>query len=119
MKSDDPFADLGEEGDRAFWCAKPRSENPHVPGTNAHDLWFRKWDAAANEAARILKSGGINSLHRAAREAAALLRDMRNRPRSTSTTMPRFRQVEAALYTALSYVQEGSFGKEKPSEARQ
>lgn len=102
---DQMMARRDEEGDAAFAMATPRTDNPHIHDAARRDLWFAKWDAAALEAARLMAAQGTGALHRAAVKASALLRDMRNNPRTTSTRMPRYREVEVELMTALTRVQ--------------
>lgn len=96
------MARLNAGGDRDYFAGLSRTDNPFPSGTPQRETWFATWDAAAHEAAVILKSSGAAQLYRAALETAALLRDMRDAPRTLTTRMPRYRDVEAALNTALS-----------------
>lgn len=102
---ENPFERLPEEGDRAFHAGRPRNDNPHPAGTETRERWFSQWDACAQTAALVIKADGTGALYRAGLEVAALLRDMRNHPRTLSTRSPRFREAEAKLLSALSQVQ--------------
>ena len=75
------------------------------PDAASRDLWCRQWDAAALEAGRVARASGICGLYRAALDVAALLRDLRERPRTLSVRSPRFRDCEIALTAALARVQ--------------
>jgi len=99
------LARRGEEGDAAFALAIPRDGNPHIHDAEKRRAWFAKWDSAALDAARLMKASGAAALYNACFAAAALLRDMRNSPRTTSTRMPRYREVEVELTAALARAQ--------------
>lgn len=97
-----PLARLNAEGDRDYFAGLPRDANPYPETDPARALWFAKWDASAQEAARILKASGAQRLYRAGLEASALMKDLREHPRTLSPRSPRFRETEIALNSALA-----------------
>lgn len=97
-----PLDRLAAHGGTDYRACIPRADNPFNQGDPVRETWFSQWDAAAHEAARILKANAGQRLYRAALSAVSLLRDMRNSPRTITPRSPRYRDVEVDLNTAVS-----------------
>lgn len=102
MSTPHPMERLSADGAKDFAICIPRDQNPYSADDPARERWFAQWDAAAHEAARILRANAAGKLYRAALSAVALLRDMRNSPRTLTTRSARYREVEIDLNTAVS-----------------
>ncbi len=105
------LARSNEEGDAAFALAIPRADNPHVHGADKRAIWFSKWDACALQAAQLMKTQAARDLYNACLAAASLLRDMSNNPRTLSTRMPRYREVQVEINTALTRAMDSSLAR--------
>lgn len=105
---DSPFAALSAEGDIDFHKGARRSDNPHQPGTRAHELWHVKWDAAAFEAGQILRASAAiirhaGSIRAAIANAAKVWADMRAKPKLIPVWSERPREAEVQLRAALAH----------------